>query len=352
MKKLLLAALVAVLPITVNAAPLQKYQSGFRTIDGDQLNKMVNVVNALTGNSGTPSTGYFSANTGTGPTPLTGTVLQVVGANTATARIELDSYAGVPIFSSVRRNGTKASPTAILSADQLGSYNFQGASSTTATYGPASRVTSYATENWSGTAGGTKLVLSTTPNTTQTLTDIVTIDQNGATSVTSAASTALAVGRLGATTPALQVDASTATSITGLKIKSAAAAGGLALSAVGEASNGNMTIDAQGSGTLTFNSIATGNIVMGAAVTGVSNSVTGGYTAKSGTAVPASAGAIAAGAPITMFSTGIKIWVTSDTPAFSATKGDIAINTGGSSTSTRLFINNGTTNWIAITTAS
>jgi hypothetical protein len=79
---------------------------------------------------------------------------------------------------------------------------------------------------------------------------------------------------------------------------------------------------------------------------------TGTVTAKSGTAVPASAGAIAAGAPISMFSTGIKIWVTSDTPSFSATKGDLCINTGGSSTSTRLYINNGTTNWVAITTAS
>lgn len=77
-----------------------------------------------------------------------------------------------------------------------------------------------------------------------------------------------------------------------------------------------------------------------------------GVTALSGTAVPASAGALAAGAPITMFSTGIKLWVTSDTPAFSATKGDLCINTGGSSSSTRLYINNGTTNWVAITTAS
>lgn len=79
---------------------------------------------------------------------------------------------------------------------------------------------------------------------------------------------------------------------------------------------------------------------------------TGGVVTKSGTAVPASAGAVAAGAPITMFSTGIKLWVTSDTPAFTATKGDLCINTGGSSSSTRLYINNGTTNWVAITTAS
>ena len=77
-----------------------------------------------------------------------------------------------------------------------------------------------------------------------------------------------------------------------------------------------------------------------------------GITALSGTAVPATAGAIAAGAPITMFSTGIKIWVTSDAPTHSGTKGDLCLNTGGSSTSSRLYINNGTTNWVAITTAS
>jgi hypothetical protein len=86
--------------------------------------------------------------------------------------------------------------------------------------------------------------------------------------------------------------------------------------------------------------------------TGTSLSVTGAVTAKSGTAVPATAGAVAAGAPITMFSSGISIWVTSDVPTHTATKGDLCLNTGGSSTSTRLYINNGTTNWVAITTAS
>lgn len=88
------------------------------------------------------------------------------------------------------------------------------------------------------------------------------------------------------------------------------------------------------------------------AVTGSSIAVTGGITTESATAVPASAGAVAAGAPITMFSSGPSIYVTSDVPAFSAVKGSLCINTAGSSTSTRLYINNGTTNWVAITTAS
>lgn len=39
-------------------------------------------------------------------------------------------------------------------------------------------------------------------------------------------------------------------------------------------------------------------------------------------------------------------------PTFSANKGTLYINLTGSSASTRLYVNNGTTNWVAITTAS
>lgn len=95
-------------------------------------------------------------------------------------------------------------------------------------------------------------------------------------------------------------------------------------------------------GVLTVTATATGN--------GIVN--TGGSALKSGTAVPASAGAVAAGAPLTLFSSGPSIYVTSNAPAFSAVKGSLCIATDGSSSSTRLFINNGTTNWVAVTTAS
>lgn len=96
-----------------------------------------------------------------------------------------------------------------------------------------------------------------------------------------------------------------------------------------------------------------GAVTFAGAVTATSGVTTpAGVVTKSGTAVPATAGAVAAGAPITMFSTGIKIWVTSDAPTHTATKGDLCINTGGSSSSTRLYVNNGTTTWIAVTTAS
>lgn len=93
-------------------------------------------------------------------------------------------------------------------------------------------------------------------------------------------------------------------------------------------------------------------------VTGVST-LTGGVnsvgvlTANSGNTVPATAGAVAAGIPIQMFSNGPAIYVTSDAPTHTAVKGSICINTGGSSSSTRLYVNStGSTTWVAITTAS
>lgn len=183
------------------------------------------------------------------------------------------------------------------------------------------------------------------------VTDTTTI--TGATTIRSTAAAAFTVGAAAAgATPAFSVDASTASQVTGLSVTGAASAGTVAVAVTQASGNANLSIDAKGSGTVTINGTATGNIVLGRAMTGVSASYTGGSTVKSATAVPASADALAAGAPISMFTEGIKLWVTSDAPAFSATKGDLCINTGGSSSSTRLFINNGTTNWVAVTTAS
>lgn len=80
-------------------------------------------------------------------------------------------------------------------------------------------------------------------------------------------STALTVGLNGATNPALQIDTSTASSATGLKIKSAAAAGGVALSVITSGTNENLTIDAAGSGTITIAGTSTGAITLTRATT-------------------------------------------------------------------------------------
>lgn len=204
------------------------------------------------------------------------------------------------------------------------------------------------------TIGGITLTdLTVTGNTVigDALTDTLTV--TGATTIRSTSATAFTVGAAASgATPAFSVDASTSSQVTGLKVVGAASGGTVAVAVTQASGNANLSIDAIGTGTVTINGTATGNIVLGRATTGVSVSLTGGYTAKSATAVPASADALAAGAAFTFFSGGNAIWITSDAPAFSATKGDLCINTGGSSSSTRLFINDGTTNWVAVTTAS
>jgi hypothetical protein len=143
-----------------------------------------------------------------------------------------------------------------------------------------------------GTVGGTATPLVTyTLNAVEyqtTALSISTGSQGGTAAftgltVTSASANAATVGLNGATNPALQVDASTASSATGLKIKSAAAASGVALSVISSGTNENLTIDAKGSGTISLNVTGTGNIVLGRAATGVSLAVTGAVT-SSGTA--------------------------------------------------------------------
>lgn len=98
-----------------------------------------------------------------------------------------------------------------------------------------------------------------------------------ANTITSASATALTVGLNGATNPALQIDASTASSATGIKIKSAAAAAGVAFSVITSGTNENLKIDAAGSGTIGIGTVSTGAITLGTAVTGSStiNAVTG-----------------------------------------------------------------------------
>ncbi|MDO8398905.1 MAG: tail fiber domain-containing protein [Bradyrhizobium sp.] len=82
----------------------------------------------------------------------------------------------------------------------------------------------------------------------------------GSLTVTGTSASLIAAGRQGATDPVLQVDASTASVVTGLKIKGAAAAGGLALSVISSGTNENLTIDAKGSGTIRLGATSTGAV--------------------------------------------------------------------------------------------
>lgn len=83
--------------------------------------------------------------------------------------------------------------------------------------------------------------------------------------ITSTSANAIAVGANGTTNPVVQVDASTASVATGLKVTGAAAASGLALAAISSGTNENLTLDAKGTGTVTINGTATGAVNIGTA---------------------------------------------------------------------------------------
>lgn len=178
--------------------------------------------------------------------------------------------------------------------------------------------------------------------------------------ITSSSATALAVGLAGATNSAFVVDSSTGSQAAGLKVTGAVAAGTVAAAVISSGADASLTINAKGTGTIGIGSVSTGAVTITPAttVTGLITA-TGGLTSvadivvESGTAVPATAGAVAAGAPVTLYSTGLVVEATSDVPTHSRPKGSLCINTGGTTTNNRLYINtDGAGTWTALTTAA
>lgn len=80
--------------------------------------------------------------------------------------------------------------------------------------------------------------------------------------ILSTSATAFTVGRLGATTPAFTVDASTASQVAGLKITGAATAGTVAVVVTDSGSDANLTVNAKGSGTIGIGSVSTGRVTI------------------------------------------------------------------------------------------
>ena len=91
--------------------------------------------------------------------------------------------------------------------------------------------------------------------------------------VTSASANALAVGRLGSTTPAFTVDASTASQVAGFKVTGAATGGTVALVATDSGADTNVTLNAKGTGTIGIGSVSTGRVTI-TPVTTITGSLT------------------------------------------------------------------------------
>ena len=92
--------------------------------------------------------------------------------------IYMDGVGGGGQNAFFRAGGTAAAPTAVLSGMSLGTFSFRGYTGSAFT-GSKALIAVQATEDWSGTANGTKLIFQTTENLTTTLTTRITISNNG-----------------------------------------------------------------------------------------------------------------------------------------------------------------------------
>jgi hypothetical protein len=112
------------------------------------------------------------------PTALTGAVLRLTQANATSARLETDAYAGSAYFSGVRTDGTLASPTGLVAADEISGINGFGWNGA-AVVGPAASFRLYSAETWASGHQGTYADIATTPIASTTLTEVLRFENDG-----------------------------------------------------------------------------------------------------------------------------------------------------------------------------
>jgi len=83
------------------------------------------------------------------------------------------------VFAFRRARGTQVSPAGINSGDVLGTWFFNGTADSVPTWGAGARIEAITTQDWTGSARGTKLTFSTVADGTTTLTAHMTINHDG-----------------------------------------------------------------------------------------------------------------------------------------------------------------------------
>lgn len=192
----------------------------------------------------------------------------------------------------------------ILNGNELGFTQAFGFDGTAFNTGNPPALVFAATENWSGTAHGTGVLIQAIANTTATaqneacfnngLTLLTTAEfcqagqglgtvnaKNGVfdggnrvispsnTILTANSVNAFVVGKNGATNPTFKVDTSAASAATGWSVTAFAAAGGAALQVISSGTNENGSVNAKGSGLLAIGNVSTGGVQIGAGGGGV-----------------------------------------------------------------------------------
>lgn len=139
----------------------------------------------------------------------------IFDTSSAIQAVSLSGFGSNPVtFRSKRARGTSASPTAVQSGDQMGSYGALGYGATTFSTVNNAAIRMFAAENFTDAAFGSYLTLNTTANTTTTLVERVRVNSTGNVLVGTTTDNA---------TDLLQVNGSTTT--TGISLSGTAGAG-------------------------------------------------------------------------------------------------------------------------------
>jgi hypothetical protein len=115
------------------------------------------------------------------------------------------------------------------------------------------------------------------------------------------------------------------------------------------ATTGAVTVTGTFGAATSVTSLSATTVAATGGVTAATVSATGNITADSAT------GLVAGGASAfiaTNVAAGMGMYIGSGAPTVAAAKGSIYLRSDGSSTSTRLYVSDGSTTWIAVTTAS
>ena len=118
-------------------------------------------------------------NAGSLPTSQTGALLQISNAAGTVSRLESDSYAAASHYSGVRANGTVASPTTLVSGNEIVSLNAFGYDGTS-NAGPFASFRCFANQTWvHSTSAGTYCDVAVTPNGSVTMAAVIRFENDG-----------------------------------------------------------------------------------------------------------------------------------------------------------------------------
>lgn len=123
------------------------------------------------------------------PAADAGYIFRLIGNGTsANQHLELDGFGGIPGLRLRRANITAAAASAIQSGDVLGTIDVLGYGASAYSASARAQIRMVATQTWTATAHGTKIVFATTANGSTTLTDALTLDQDNSASFAGAVS--------------------------------------------------------------------------------------------------------------------------------------------------------------------